>query len=206
MRPRGKERGFSLLMAIALVALIAAIAAVLYFMYLGRSGAGDSNVSPQPDQSQEGGAGGGEARTDNKPTVREDTYVLNLPQGWRKVSEAPTPYLAAFARSGADFYGDGQGNYFMVQTDPPGRGFEADAVWELKVQGDGYAIESKQGCGEGPFCSAGDGNLRIGLKDTGTEQLGGHTYFFLAGNTQKETGVDTQVFEQIISNFKAKSQ
>ncbi len=190
------QRGFSAVLGLFALALIAAIAAVGYVAFL--------NMQDPPYESRVSGPQQKEkaASVDEERKVMAQTYSLILPQGWAKTAQAPTSYVGQFAND--DYYVDKQGNYFVVAVDPIGRGITVDALWELKASQEKYLIESKgPNCMGGPYCSAGDGEYRIALKDSASAQLNGHTYFFMAGNSQRESGVDTKVYENLIESFEA---
>ena len=78
----------------------------------------------------------------------------------------------------------------------------------LAKTADGFNIASERAPCSNPeshYCAAGDGRFYVlirGQGDNGT--LSGHKYYFQAGDTNNETGVDQQQLKNILTSFKVK--
>ncbi|HSH31196.1 MAG TPA: hypothetical protein VK963_00845 [Candidatus Saccharimonadales bacterium] len=142
----------------------------------------------------------------------EALYSIRLPAGWSKVDEG------TWRNAQVVNYADGQGRYFDVviwPRDADYGAFVADQTWGLAFNPfqDGYqVVEQSPVCDpddESGFCSAGDGQLQIYalLADRQADPfVDGHDYQFEFGSTEAETGVDTDVFKQIIGAFTIRRQ
>lgn len=138
-------------------------------------------------------------------SINEAKFQLTLPAGWQAKHSAA---LWADAKE-KFYYEDTQGNYFQVNIDPDGSDFAADAVWRYEKRSEktiAIAEESPLCKPDDGFCAAGDNQLTIYMlsESVGEVKLGGHDYYFLLWNTQKETGVNLQTFRDIVSSFTVK--
>ena len=146
--------------------------------------------SPAPDQ------------TATMQTIDEELFSIQLSISWKKVPSQENSGKQNFR------YEDGNGNYFEVDIDPFGRGVVVDQTWEYDINTtkDGIRIAQENKCDNpnSPFCSINNNRMDILIKDSESEPLHNHTYVFFAGNTQKKSGVDLQIFRDILTSFKAK--
>lgn len=143
-------------------------------------------------------------------------YTLGLPAGWEVAAWAPSEGKRRFApvprkdvqeTSGQVYFADQQGNYFSVLVDRASD-FEADTVWRVSARADDSSVRvDSEGaiCNkpadpgyEGP-CSAGNGSLEIGTIPP--LDIQGHTYSFMFGNTERETGVDLEPFRELLRSL-----
>lgn len=156
----------------------------------------------------------------SKVTVEERAFSFQVPGDWfpavfdqgtktfvplkdfRPGSIQPGGYL---------IYASPKGDYLLVEFDPGGHGVEGDMTWAVEPRDDRLALLK-----EGPFCTrppgvvdeeescrVGDGRLTIHLTPY-VLRLRGHQYFFSFGNALRETGVELQVFRDILATFRAK--
>lgn len=138
-------------------------------------------------------------------TVTKDTFSLDIPTAWQEKSpQYRGQFAQAFRFTGPD------GEYFEVGMDPTPSGLGmTDEEWELTVSGVGVQIASTQEI-QGSLMGTARGNNRLEIMataKTGTKNLPieGHVYYFFFGNSQRETGVATQVFRQVLASFRAKA-
>jgi len=140
-------------------------------------------------------------------TVKEDLFSVILPVGWTKVSKNTATGRECDTGNNTEYhYQDSAGNYFDVCVDPVGRGLSTDITWVLVRTSTGFKIKTEgEQCvktEEGYPCPAGDNKLFMFLKTDDGGELNNHTYYFTAGNTKKETGVNLEIFRDIIHSFK----
>lgn len=138
-------------------------------------------------------------------TITKETFSLDIPTTWQKNNaQYRGQFAQAFRFTGPD------GEYFEVGVDPTPSGLGmTDEVWELTVNGAGVQIASTREIQDSLMGTA-RGNDRLEITATaksGTRNLPieGHAYYFFFGNSQRETGVATQVFRQILASFRAKA-
>ena len=136
--------------------------------------------------------------------IQKDLFSINIPDGWQE----GTPIYGSIFNQAYRFAGP-SGEYFEVGIDPTPVGLGgSDQVWELTVRsaGDGFTIGSANEINSLMFNTHGDGKLDIiAYAKTNNQNvpLAGHVYYFHFGNTQKETGVDTQIYREIINSLRA---
>jgi hypothetical protein len=153
-------------------------------------GAGATSPSPSPSPTG--------------TTFDETEWTITTPAGWTREDATS----AADAKK-AIRYKDSAGNFFMVAIDPTGSDFAADAVWRYAVSGSGFSVTEKKDCVGGPDqqCSTTDARYDGYILSTsgGTPPtVGGHTWYFIFGNTTTTT-IDATVFEQIAESVRVKS-
>lgn len=149
-------------------------------------------------------------------TFNEKHFSFITPVGWKKVNhKTSTPQEAA--KYEILTYEDDKGNRFIVTLGGGHADNATDFFWYYRVAADKKSIKSIQenkkctsGANNGgpyPYCSDGDGKLTVTVDPDQTNlKIGSFGWFnyFTLENTKKETGVDLQVFRDILLSFKAK--
>jgi len=127
----------------------------------------------------------------------ENYYDLTLPAGWSKTREEIQGTMATV------YYADMNGNFLEIEINPYGRGFASDEIWlyELNSSGDGIKIVEEHKCSDSPYCPTGDKKFSIGIKNKNAYYIKNNHYFFFAGNTNSETGVDTNIYKNILESI-----
>jgi hypothetical protein len=162
-------------------------------------------------------------------TVQEQAFSFQVPSDWypAEFSQESQTYVIdqkakTYVRSGSHkvralqpgghlLYASPEGSYLYLELDPGGHGAEWDLEWTVETE-DGRFVLVEEGpfCTRPPpdsfgleYCMVGDGRLLIQVKPLGL-RLRGHHYFIKFGNLRQETGVDHQVFRDILASFRAK--
>jgi hypothetical protein len=149
-----------------------------------------------------------DAKTPKVPAPVADAawpFTIDLPEGWTGGETPDHDYDAG--RSWR--FADDDGSFFVVNIDPAGSCFDADAVWSYGTRGaneeEFFVVEKGPMCPEGEaMCMAGDGKLDI-MGSTYHElfPVRGHVYYFHFGNTGDERAA-TRVFETILESIRAR--
>lgn len=199
------QRGVALVEIALVVLVIAVLAIVGYKVYQARS---DNPVSQTEQKAPAEGpkdtpSNQSQPETSQPPneTATEDLFSVTIPASWTKVDKKDSCRDAG----GRSYYYEGSdGNFFDVCIDPMGRGTNSDVTWRLSPTSSGFSIATESPlckAGEG-LCDAGNGKFNIFMSAQGANKLNGHDYYFFAGNTLKEAGVDQQVFRDVLASFK----
>lgn len=131
----------------------------------------------------------------------EKEWVIDVPDGWQR--EVITP--DADAKKAIRYTGP-NGEYFIVAIDPLGSGLAYDALWRYKVKGDRFTIVDTYDCTSADDQDCIDDDDRFDayiLWEAGADpvKVGGHTWYFLFGNTQ-DAQIDADVFEGILESVR----
>lgn len=152
-------------------------------------GAGATSPTPSPSPTQ--------------TTFDETEWTITTPAGWTR--EDATANVDA---KKAIRYKDTDGDYFIVAIDPTGSDFAADEVWRYTVSGSAFEVSEKKKCEGGPEqqCSTTDARYDVYLLAQGSDipEVGGHTWYFIFGNTTATT-IDTTAFEEIAESIRVKA-
>jgi hypothetical protein len=151
--------------------------------------AGATSPSPSPSPTQ--------------TTFDETEWTITTPAGWTREDAT-----ASVDAKKAVTYKDSDGDYFIVAIDPTGSDFAADEVWRYEVKGSGFDVVEKAKCTGGPDqqCSTTDARYDVYLlwkSGVDIPKVGGHTWYFIFGNTTATT-IDATVFEQIAESIRVK--
>ena len=138
-------------------------------------------------------------------TFAEAEWTIVTPGGW--TSEDTTSTVDA---KKAIRYSDTTGNYFIVAIDPNGSDFSPDTIWNYAVKGSSFEVVKKTPCtgGAEAQCNTTDQRYDGYLMWTPVKQeapkVGGHTWYFIFGNTTKTT-IDEALFERIAESVTVKT-
>ena len=143
--------------------------------------------------------------TPTQTTFDEAEWTITTPVGWTQEDITSTADAKKAIR-----YKGANGDYFVVALDPTGSDFSADAVWRYDVKGSAFEIVEMSDCKGGPNqqCSTNDTRYdgwilwKSGAGDP--PKVGGHTWYFIFGNTTR-TSIDVGTFEQIVESIRVKS-
>jgi hypothetical protein len=134
-------------------------------------------------------------------THDEDEWSIVTPAGWTSKDHTKETDAEKAVR-----YQGPNGEYVIVAIDPLGSDYTVDTLWTYKVKGDRFEIVARKDCtgtvAQG--CSSGDNRFDgYAMWKTGTtpKKVGGHVYYFMFGNTEKDS-IDADVFEQILESLR----
>lgn len=136
----------------------------------------------------------------------EELYSINLPTGWKKVSEKNrSDYNDSPYNDLSVLYENLNDDYLLVTVNPSGYGVGADQSWSYELTQDKNKIKiisSEPLCtsAEG-MCSIGNNKLEILIKSTKESAIKSNDYYFLAGNKKNETNVNTDIYKQILEGI-----
>ena len=139
--------------------------------------------------------------TPSATTFNEAEFRITLPLGWTREDAT-----AAVDAKKAVRYKDTDGDYFIVAIDPLGSDFAADEVWRYQIKDVGFEVVEKTKCTGGPDqqCSTTDARYDVYLlwkSGTDPEKVGGHSWYFIFGNTTATT-IDTAFFEEVAESIR----
>ena len=131
-----------------------------------------------------------------KQVYREGEWTIEVPDGWTKKEWTDRSDAEKAVR-----YEGPDGEYFIVAIDPLGSDYLGDAVWNYRVDGNRFDVVKKLPGAETVDDGRFDGML---IWKSGSEPVtvGGHTYYFMFGNAEKNA-IDETVFDQIVESIRA---
>jgi hypothetical protein len=131
----------------------------------------------------------------------EPEWTIATPAGWTRKDITKDADADKAIR-----YQGPNGEYFIVAIDPLGSGFSYDALWRYEVRDDRFEVVSKYDCAgkDDESCTPDDGRFDAYIlwkNGTTPEMVGGHSWYFIFGNT-KATTVDNAEFEQMFESLR----
>ena len=144
---------------------------------------------------------GGSTPPPSGRTFTEKEWTIITPVGWTKEDISADADAKKAIR-----YQDADGRYFIVAIDPLGSDFTSDAIWHYKVNGSRFEVADKTECAGTDDESCSDDDARydgyiMWEDDTGPTKVGGHTWYFIFGNS-KSTTVDATTYEEILESIR----
>ena len=217
MKHNNQEPGFSTVELLLVVVAIILVSSVGWYVYRQRSDStGLSNATPAAITTKKNNSSnirpsaGVQTPTDSaivysSNTIQADTYSIGLPSNWASIT-------TQHGKCGSEAtYGDSKGDYFDVCVDPVPIDFAADLVWRIGQTPHGFRLtdSNENYCSiAGSGCAVGDNALSIGILPGSSSTYTNHAkhqYFFFAGNSKQERGINLQIFRDILASFRLKS-